>query len=407
MIRWIIPGRLGTGPAQTADAPGAVRIDVRRLVDGPGNAPAVVAELIERGSRALEAGSPVLVVCDFGVSRSNAVAAGILARFRAVSVSDAVREVVARTGESEIKLPMIETVRAAVGEARGPETTGAIAVTGATGTVGRAVAERLGPQAVALGGRADFDLQQAPALLAARLGGAGVGTILHLAHPRVFSNNSALGAALHQQKNVMDVAATLGATFVLVSCSAVFGRSASGARMPTDAPRRPGDVVGLIKSLQETLAEAAEQSGGPRSRIIRVAPVYGRESPRPRFLRSFLEAIMAGEPVATHRFDDGPAAMELLHLSDAAAGIVAAVTRGAAPVCHLGGVETVETRRIAEILARLVGKPLIHEEIRLEGACGHARLDWTATQAELGWSPVMTLEAGLAEVVEGIARHPA
>ncbi|MCB1367195.1 MAG: NAD-dependent epimerase/dehydratase family protein [Rhodobacteraceae bacterium] len=402
MIRWIIPERLGTGPASEARHEGAFRLDVRHLVDAAGNSAETVAALIDQGLSALQQGRIVLVVCDFGVSRSNAIAAGILSRFKSLPFDAALDNVIAATGEREIKLSMITTVRAAVERPVDAAPAQAIAVTGASGEIGQAVADHLGGAGRMMLGRADFDLLQAPALLASHLAAANVGCIIHLAHPRIFSNNSALGEALVLQKNVMDAAGAIGARFVLVSCSAVFGPGPSHEPVTTGTRRRPAGIVGTIKSLQEELFERAVENGTLGGSIIRTPPTYGPNAIRPRFIQSFAEAIRSGRPVMTHRFDDGPAALELLHLSDAARGIVAVAKRGQSAVYHLGARDVLKTADIAGQMARLLGKPLIHQETRLSGPGRNARLDWRETQGELGWQPLVAFEAGLSEIFAGL-----
>ncbi len=79
MICWITD-RLGTAPATSVHLePGMRIVDVRELVDKEGNEAANVKPLIDAGVAALNDGDRVVVCCDYGISRSNAVAAGILA----------------------------------------------------------------------------------------------------------------------------------------------------------------------------------------------------------------------------------------------------------------------------------------------------------------------------------------
>jgi nucleoside-diphosphate-sugar epimerase len=167
-----------------------------------------------------------------------------------------------------------------------------------------------------------------------------------------------------------------------------------------DAGRRPSEIVGLIKSLQEELAECSEISRGPRTRIVRLPAVYGAGSPRPKFLRSFFDAIMAGRPVQTHRFAQGPAQLELLHIIDAAAGIVAVAERGKAMHYHLGNSHPIETAKLAELSSHILQRPFFHEEIRLEEAGFVPFLDWDATLAELNWAPQRDIEAELPAIIQ-------
>ncbi|WP_434616936.1 NAD-dependent epimerase/dehydratase family protein [Tabrizicola sp. M-4] len=408
MIRWIVEGKLGTGPAEQSTPADAIRIDVRHLLDAPGNDPASIEALIRQGVAALHERRTVLVLCDFGVSRSNAIAAGILARYRSIPFTAAIRQVIERTGETEIKVSMIETVRRVLGgEETLPKRGGRIAVTGGTGMLGSAVIQRLGDRAAAFLGRSDFDLKDSPALLAARLREEDASTVIHLAHPRIFSNNNALAEALHMQKNVMDAAVAAGATFVLVSCSAVFGKLPMPCKVRPDAERRPSEIVGIIKLLQEELALHGSTSRGPETKIVRLPALYGAGCARPKFIRNFRDAIIAGRPVRTHRFPLGAAQLELLHVADAATGIVAVAERGTARNYHLGSSNPIATARIAEMSSQALQRPFIHEEIIIEEAGFVPSLDWAETRRELGWFPSRDFAEELPAILQAYPAYEA
>lgn len=78
----------------------------------------------------------MVVACDFGISRSNAIAAGILSLVENKSYDRAVQEVVDATAEREIKLDLVEAVRLALGEVRQQADRRTVLVTGATGFKG-------------------------------------------------------------------------------------------------------------------------------------------------------------------------------------------------------------------------------------------------------------------------------
>jgi UDP-glucuronate decarboxylase len=113
-IRWITP-ILGTAAAaEIRDLPDIQVIDVRDLVDKAGNRPDAIRETIRQGVIFLSEGKKTIVCCDYGISRSNAVAAGILASFQKAPLDVAVRQVQAATGETEIKLDTLSAVRRAL-----------------------------------------------------------------------------------------------------------------------------------------------------------------------------------------------------------------------------------------------------------------------------------------------------
>src|SRR5262245_7058189 len=89
----------------------AIVVDVRDLVDKGGNSPDDVRRKIDEIVSGLTAGRRVIVACDYGMSRSNAVAAGALARVGRIDFDAALTKVLTTTGETSIKLEMVEVVR--------------------------------------------------------------------------------------------------------------------------------------------------------------------------------------------------------------------------------------------------------------------------------------------------------
>lgn len=401
MIRWIFPNRLATGPALEADLPNAHRLDVRNLVDAAGNCETAVASCIRKAVEALNAGRTVLIVCDFGVSRSNAVAIGVLARWRGLTFSEAVDEVISSTGESEIKLDMLATVRAAL-SIENDETPRHTVVTGASGFIGRRLCAEARGAVVAMPGRAELDLNDAPARIAARLQDAGASCIVHLAHPRIYTNNSALASALHMQKNLMDAALYIGARFILASCGSVFSGSDAHGPIPVHAPPRPSGVLGITKVLQENLLAMTVKDRGLKACIVRLSPTYGPGGLRPRLIQSFAEAVVAGRPVVTHRFENGPAQLELLHVADAAKGLRLIAGSSLEGIFHLGSGTCLTPADIAKQIADYLGYPVRLEELFVRGQADRILLESSATWDELGWAPRIGFAEGLAETLDAL-----
>ena len=97
-IRWIT-SHLGTGPALLVRQEADMNIiDVRDLVDKAGNRSEAVRQKITEGCDSLRTGKKTVVCCDYGISRSNAVAVGILAMHEAISFEAAVRRGVGGNG---------------------------------------------------------------------------------------------------------------------------------------------------------------------------------------------------------------------------------------------------------------------------------------------------------------------
>ena len=115
MIRWII-NQLGTAPFEEIKPADEFLIaDVRDLVDKAGNTPETIKEKIEIGTAGLKAGRKVVVCCDHGISRSNAVAAAILNKFEGIAFNEALRRTLLVSGQKSIRLEVVSAVRKAIG----------------------------------------------------------------------------------------------------------------------------------------------------------------------------------------------------------------------------------------------------------------------------------------------------
>lgn len=78
-------------------------LDVRTLLDESGNALEQYQELIEKGCQTIDEKGRVLVCCTAGISRSNAIAAGILMKNYRYSYQDALDKV-----HEKVKIDLIE-----------------------------------------------------------------------------------------------------------------------------------------------------------------------------------------------------------------------------------------------------------------------------------------------------------
>src|SRR5579872_4507481 len=109
MIRWITE-KLGTAAWGNFTAPpDAEIVDARDLLDKEGNDADVVRRKILRALPQLRSGQRIIVCCDYGMSRSNAIAAGLLALEKGISFEEAVRRVIEKTGEKAIKISVLST----------------------------------------------------------------------------------------------------------------------------------------------------------------------------------------------------------------------------------------------------------------------------------------------------------
>ena len=403
MIRWITD-QLGTAPFEHLRADADVEVlDVRDILDGPGNRSEAIREVVSRAVTKLMQGKRVAVCCDYGISRSNAVAAGVLSMFAKISFDDATTRVIVATGEQEIRLSVLSAVRGAVTEPtvrRGlgeADDATPILLTGASGFVGSAVkAAFSGHNVVISPSRSEADLLEGALALDTLARRHGVQTIIHLAQPRIVGTNAFMGDGLRMMKNVVDVCIDIGVHLVYMSSIAVFDGYKVDRLIGQEAlPRRPSGAYGHAKAFCEELAERSLGNGGPGFTILRSGPSYGDGGDRPRFLKRFVSRALVGEPLVIHQYQNGVPTLDLIHVRDLARAITLAAQHQYQGIVHLGSGANVSIADLATQIVATLASSSPTEIIDMEGYASDVVLSAELAGRDLGWSPEVTIREGL------------
>ena len=353
MICWINDW-LGTGAYNDLNDGDPLIVDVRHHVDKAGNTSEALRWSIDAALAGHRQGKKVVVACDFGISRSNAIAAGILSRAEGRSFDEALTaSLLWQPGEQQIKLDIIASVRAALGEAVPARPRSAILVTGGAGFIGQPLVAALSRMhSVLAPSRAELDLLKGSVGLAQYCERFDIGQIVHLAYPRQYTNAQAVGESLTMLRGVLDVGKMLDLRLVVVSSWVVFsGYRATSLLADERLATRSKGSYGDAKFLEETLLDAYSRRSEVRAVLCRLAPVYGPGSDRPRLIRTFSEAIAEGRKVFTHHYSNGPPALDLLHIDDAVSALMAVVQSDNNGIFHFGTGRLIETSMIARHLA--------------------------------------------------------
>lgn len=397
MIRWITE-RLGTAPATGHEFPeGAIVVDVRDLVDKHGNDPAVVRRALDRAADAMRRGATVVVCCDYGISRSNAVAAGVIALANATDLDDAVMLVTRATGEGDIKLGPLEAVRRALGAGTAAVSAdSSILLTGGSGFLGQALTKELGSASVIRPARCEVDLTGGALRLDLLARRHRVSRIVHLANPRVYTSTRAVGDMVVMLRNVLEVCGSLGIPLVYLSGWEVYSGYRTTALIADESlPFRPKGPSGEAKVLCEKLIELHRSHHGTMVTILRPAPIYGHGSERPKFIFNMLDKARRGDTIRTHRYRNGLPALDLLHRDDAVRAIASVARFGGPPSANLGGGELISTRQVAERIIERTRSTSNIEFVDIDDDIANVRMDNGVAERELGWVPRVAVRDGL------------
>lgn len=404
MIRWITD-YLGTAKiGDELPKEGLYVLDVRDLVDKAGNPTSLVKGKIDLAIAELKRGNKVVVCCDLGMSRSNAVAAGILSAFEDIPFDMAVRELIDTNKVEQIKVEVLSTVRNALeGLTPGKGEEGMrILVTGASGSIGTAFYHRLTSSGyeVTAPTRSEVDLAKGAVSLDLAVRENKVNVIVHLANPRVCVANEAMGETLVMLRNVLEVCLSNDVFLVYPSNWEVYSGYEARCLLASEslAPR-PRGIYGETKYLCEKLIENHEQRYELRSALVRFAPVYGYNGDKPRFLFNFLEKALQGEDIIAHKYQNGYPHLDLLHIEDAVRALMAVVTQGYSGTLNIGSGKGISTTDVAKRIIRLAGSRsgIVHRHI--EQNAPNVVLDSTLARSVLHWRPMISFNKGLERLV--------
>lgn len=400
MIRWISDS-LGTSAFSTQRSDGRFIIDVRELLDRSGNSVEAVKRKVDEGVEALRDGQTVIVCCEQGVSRSNAVAAGILAVTDGIGFRAALEQVRTRTGEREIDLDVLRAVRVAVGENDddvGKPADAVVVVVPTPAELDSALRSEGHHPSNAI--FADVAILDDPIRLHELVTDVRARAIAHLPDTSAGVTNTAFARALARTKAFLDVCSSHRAFAVTLSHSDVFSGYPAGELLATDrlAPR-PRTTRGHLYALTEALVENFRQANGLRASVLRAPSVYGNGTPGPSFLRHFLDLARSGRPIVTHRYRNGRPMVELLHVDDLFEAVWAAVEGGSESTLNVAPAASVSTFDIGEYVVTSVGSASGVTEQSVEAEVTNIVLDSSAADSELGWRPSVELWAGLAATI--------
>lgn len=405
-IRWITP-LLGTAPALLLHQEVDMNIiDVRDLVDKAGNRSDAVRQKISAGCDSLREGKKTVVCCDYGISRSNAIAVGILAKFESIPFETAVRRVLEATGEKEIKVDPLQAVRRALGcvEKELHHDKLRILVTGGTGALGKPISEKLSKRfEVIAPNRKDLDLQQGGTQLDLIAGERKIDCIVHLANPRVYTSNIALGDTLTMLRNALDVCVARDIKLIYLSGWEVYsGYRSSYLEADESLPLFPKGPYAETKYLCEMLIEHSRRTQGLRCTMLRSSPVYGVGSDKPKFIYNFIDKIKRAQAIVTHRYNNGLPALDLLYIDDLVAAVVQAVGSDFTGNLNVGTGVITSTYRVAEILRGLLGGQNEIESTMIDSDTACIAMDAGKAKNVLGWQSKIGIEQGLQLILSNL-----
>ena len=205
--------------------------------------------------------------------------------------------------------------------------------------------------------------------------------------------------------NVLAAARAAGARrVVLATSSAVYGDTGARPQRETDLPN-PISPYGVTKLCGEHYCAVFATLYGVETVCLRYFNVYGpRQNPQSQYaavIPKFVARLLAGQSLTI--FGDGEQTRDFVFVKDVArANYLACMTEGVSgQVINIAGGRSVSVNTLADILMTITGAH--GEVIHAAPQAGEIKYSTSVTEkarALLGFTPSVTLEAGLAQVVE-------
>jgi UDP-glucose 4-epimerase len=181
---------------------------------------------------------------------------------------------------------------------------------------------------------------------------------------------------------------------VYASSSSVYGDEVPMPMVETALPQ-PVSPYGVTKLAAEQLCYLYHVNYRVPAVSLRYFTVYGpRQRPDMGFNR-FFRAVLDGKPLV--QFGDGLQTRDFTYVADAARATADAAVRGVpGRVYNIGGGSRVSLREVFDLIARVSGRKVtIDQQGPQKGDMRDTYADTSRAQADLGFTPSVTLEEGL------------
>ncbi|MEK6321850.1 MAG: NAD-dependent epimerase/dehydratase family protein [Acidobacteriota bacterium] len=189
--------------------------------------------------------------------------------------------------------------------------------------------------------------------------------------------------------------------FIFGSSSSVYGANSKVPFSEDDPVASPISPYAVTKIAAEAGCHVYSHLYDLRVVCLRLFTVYGARQRPDLAIHKFARLISQGRPVPV--FGDGTTRRDYTYIDDIISGVVAAMSydRSQFEVFNLGESETVELRRLVELLEQALGKrAIIDRQPRQPGDVPVTYADITKARRLLGYNPQTNIEAGLERFVD-------
>ncbi|MFF8788637.1 dTDP-glucose 4,6-dehydratase [Streptomyces sp. NPDC015125] len=190
-------------------------------------------------------------------------------------------------------------------------------------------------------------------------------------------------------------------TFVQISTDEVYGSIDQGS-WPETHPLRPSSPYSSAKAAGDLVALSYHHTHGLDVRVTRCSNNYGHHHFPEKAIPLFITHLLDGKRIPL--YGDGSHIRDWLHIDDHVQGIELVRTRGrAGEIYNIGGGTELSNRELTEMLLGELGADWDTDVQQVADRKGHDRrysVDCTKISEELGYTPRVPFDKGLAETVQ-------
>ncbi|MEB2288252.1 MAG: NAD-dependent epimerase/dehydratase family protein [Anaerolineae bacterium] len=179
-------------------------------------------------------------------------------------------------------------------------------------------------------------------------------------------------------------------------------------------PAQPQDAYGWEKLIGEHLCRHYREDFGLETRVVRFHNIFGplgtweggREKAPAAMCRKIATAKLSGDPTV-EIWGDGEQTRSFCYIDDCLTGIYKLMRSDYHEPLNLGQDRMVTINQLADIIAEIAGVSIVKKHVPGPQGVRGRNSDNTRLREVLGWSPEISLEAGLAETyawIEGEVR---
>ncbi len=215
-------------------------------------------------------------------------------------------------------------------------------------------------------------------------------------HPLLYTQTNFTGTM-----HLLECARTAGIRkFVFASSSSVYGINSKVPFSESDPIFKPISPYAATKLAGEALCHTYHHLHGMDITCLRFFTVYGPAQRPDLAIHKFARLIAVGRPI--QMFGDGSTRRDYTFIEDIVDGIMACVQgRFGYEIFNLGNSQTVELRRLIELIEHALGKKaIIERRPEQPGDVPITFADVSKARRMLGYEPKTKIEQGIGKFVE-------